>query len=117
MAYFPVPFVKYHPTFAETKDDSDFKISKESGHFDSRSYSDACFVVSDLLLAYSKHNYMSTAMSPSIYTILSEYPLIQILRAIEPSLIKRWRYKNCSKSKNSKDCQTSNVEGIILFIS
>mgnify|MGYP003730079537 CR=1 FL=1 len=98
LAYSPIGFSEYHPVIvAEDLAKHQSNISPKIGYFDNYKFEDLCIAVSDIENVQLDD------------TNLQKENFVNVQRAIDPFLRKRWNAKYCPKN-NNKTCLLSQAE-------
>ncbi|KAM4559067.1 chondroitin sulfate synthase 2 [Odontesthes bonariensis] len=120
--FFPVHFQEYNPDVAYHNQPRPATVDlvKDAGHFDRRSFDEACFYNSDYMTTRSRmvtdvQENEDILESLDVFDMFVKYSGLHVFRAVEPALHQQYRYQSCNP-KLSEDiyhrCVQSNMEGL-----
>ncbi|PWA31198.1 hypothetical protein CCH79_00002937 [Gambusia affinis] len=120
--FFPIHFQEYNPdvSYHNQQPPATVDLVKDAGHFDRRSFDEACFYNSDYMATRSRmvadvQENEDILESLDIYDVFVKYSGLHVFRAVEPALHQQYRYQSCNP-KLSEDiyhrCIQSNMEGL-----
>ena len=120
--FFPVHFQEYNPDVAYHNQPRPATVDlvKDAGHFDRRSFDEACFYNSDYMATRSRmvtdvQENEDILESLDVFDMFVKYSGLHVFRAVEPALNQQYRYQSCNP-KLSEDiyhrCVQSNMEGL-----
>ena len=99
LAYSPIAFNEYNPIIvAEDLAKSQSKLSPKVGYFDVNRFDDLCIAVSDV-----------NSVELDVGNTATD-KLINVQRAVDPGLRKRWSRRTCSRKTNIDTCNISIAE-------
>ncbi|XP_070770995.1 chondroitin sulfate synthase 2 isoform X2 [Enoplosus armatus] len=120
--FFPIHFQDYNPDVAyhNQQHPATVDLVKEAGHFDLRSFEEACFYNSDYMATRTRmvadvQENEEILETLDIYDMFVKYSGLHVFRAVEPALHQQYSYQACNP-RLSEDiyhrCVQSNLEGL-----
>ncbi|XP_041807353.1 chondroitin sulfate synthase 2 [Chelmon rostratus] len=120
--FFPIHFQDYKPDVAYHSQQRPVTIDlvKDAGHFDRRSFEEACFYNSDYMATRTRmvadvQENEEILETLDIFDMFVKYSGLHVFRAVEPALHQQYTYQACNP-RLSEDiyhrCVQSNLEGL-----
>ncbi|XP_053184780.1 chondroitin sulfate synthase 2 isoform X2 [Scomber japonicus] len=120
--FFPIHFQDFNPDVAyhNQQRPTTVDLVKDAGHFDRKSFEEACFYNSDYMatrtrMAADVQENEEILETLDIYDMFVKYSSLHVFRAVEPALHQQYRYQACNP-RLSEDiyhrCVQSNLEGL-----
>ncbi|KAM3607625.1 uncharacterized protein V6R79_010863 [Siganus canaliculatus] len=120
--FFPIHFQDYKPDVAYHNQQIPVTIDlvKDAGHFDRRSFEEACFYNSDYMATRTRmvsdvQENEEILETLDIFDMFVKYSGLHVFRAVEPALHQKYIYQSCNP-RLSEDlyhrCVLSNLEGL-----
>lgn len=120
--FFPIHFQDYKPEVAYHNQQLPVTtdLVKDAGHFDRRSYEEACFYNSDYMSTRTRmvadvQDNEEIIETLDVFDMFVKYSVLHIFRAVEPALHQKFVYQACNP-RLSEDiyhrCVQSNLEGL-----
>lgn len=120
--FFPIHFQDYKPDVAYHNQQHPVTIDlvKDAGHFDRRSFEEACFYNSDYMATRTRmvadvQENEEILETLDIFDMFVKYSGLHVFRAVEPALHQQYTYQACNP-RLSEDiyhrCVQSNLEGL-----
>ncbi|KAF7664770.1 hypothetical protein LDENG_00166120 [Lucifuga dentata] len=120
--FFPIHFQDYNPDVAYHNQEHPATVDliKDAGHFDRRSFEEACFYNSDYMgtrtrMVADVQENEEILESLDIYEMFVKYSVLHVFRAVEPALHQHYRYQACNPRLSEEiyhRCVESNLEGL-----
>ncbi|KAG8000756.1 Chondroitin sulfate synthase 2 [Nibea albiflora] len=120
--FFPIHFQDYKPDVAYHNQQRPVTtdLVKDAGHFDRRSFDEACFYNSDYMATRTRmvadvQENEEILETLDIFDMFVKYSGLHVFRAVEPALLQQYSYQACNP-RLSEDiyhrCVQSNLEGL-----
>ncbi|RVE57752.1 hypothetical protein OJAV_G00202270 [Oryzias javanicus] len=120
--FFPIHFQEFNADVAYHNQPRPATVDlvKDAGHFDRRSFDEACFYNSDYMATRSRmvadvQENEDLLEGLDVYDMFVKYSGLHVFRAVEPALHQQYRYQPCNPKLSEEiyhRCVQSNLEGL-----